>query len=421
MELQELLARKAALLAEVSRIAENCEGLDNESNVAQAAALNDERSRLTAKKAGLENQLEFVSSNIARLDDKITALTTSGVSKILAAIKNQRWYFFKNRPKIIFDRDTALIWANLHYFAYGKNGNTEEYNAKEIRALLTNVNAAGIDGYRDWRIPTPFELSRIIEDKACPYRAADVWKMMKATFWCVNANGSYRGKLLEPSVLNHNVLDMNRGVYVYGNWNYNVFVLPCSGALVPADYENSISAFNTVYSEAEKLQLALNIFLTNDLEPIFTDEAINEIFRQLYIVKPELQGQLTEVQGRIDELSAVEVISPDLDWRALRLKFDAEADSSPMRYAAEVRALTEFLLARLEVADLAELREELEGFRAEAVALERRAVSAKTLADLVAVRSEPRPPFELVVEALAAKVRAALVRRSESDGERAEG
>lgn len=40
---------------------------------------------------------------------------------LLDAIKKQRWYFFENNDKIIFDRDTGLIWTNLKKFSVQRN------------------------------------------------------------------------------------------------------------------------------------------------------------------------------------------------------------------------------------------------------------------------------------------------------------
>ena len=415
-ELQTLLEQKNLLIGKVRRIAETFEGTSNGEKV---AALNSQRAKLSAQRNNLQNKLEMLTGSLVDLDNEIQTLSKTGLERILDAIKNQRWYFFKNKPRIIFDRDTALLWANLQYFPYGKNGNSEEYSAREIKNLLTSVNTNGIDDYKGWKIPTPFELSRVVEDKTCPYHAPDLWKMMKAAFWCVNCNGNYRGKVLEPNLVNTSSLDMNHGVYVYGNWNYNVFVLPCTAAIVPFDYEDSISPYNPVYSEAEKLQMTLGIFLANDLEPVFNDAEVNEIFRQIYNVKPDLQEKLAAVQKQIDELSTVEKISPQLDWRALRLKFDAEADSSPIRYAAAIQALTEFLLARLDELQqpekLSALRAELEDFRAEAVELQNKILAAKTLAELAEIKSARRAPFEFVVEALVGKICATLTNLPEEN------
>ena len=38
------------------------------------------------------------------------------VEKILWAVKAQRWYFIENNPKILVDKNTFYIWANLEYF-----------------------------------------------------------------------------------------------------------------------------------------------------------------------------------------------------------------------------------------------------------------------------------------------------------------
>ncbi len=408
-ELQTLLEQKNLLIGKIRRVAEVYEGTSNGEKV---AVLNSQRAKLASQRNNLQNKIEFLAGNIVDLDNEIQTLSKTGFERILDAIKNQRWYFFKNKPRIIFDRDTGLLWANLQYFPYGKNGNSEEYNAREIKNLLTTINNNGIDDYKGWKIPTPFELSRVIEDKTCPYRAPDIWKMMKAAFWCVNCNGNYRGKVLEPSLVNPSSLDMNHGVYVYGNWNYNVFALPCSAAIVPFDYEDSISPLNTIYTESEKLQMTLGIFLANDLEPVFNDAEINEIFRQIYIIKPELQDKIAAVQNQIDELSKVEIITPQLDWRAVRLKFDAAADSSPLQYAAAVQALVDFLLVRLDELQqpekLSAIRAELEDFRAEAAGLQEKILAAKTLADLAEIKSTPRPPFDFVVETLVGKICATL-------------
>ncbi len=51
---------------------------------------------------------------------KLREIEGSGndVEKILEAIKNQRWYFIKNKPQILFDKNTGLIWANLHWLSF---------------------------------------------------------------------------------------------------------------------------------------------------------------------------------------------------------------------------------------------------------------------------------------------------------------
>ena len=91
----------------------------------------------------------------------------SDKNKILDAIQNQRWFFFKNKPNIIFERCTALIWANLDYFPYKIHGGPYSYNDAEN--LINSTNVKGIDGYENWTAPTPGELYGIAEDEKSPY------------------------------------------------------------------------------------------------------------------------------------------------------------------------------------------------------------------------------------------------------------
>ena len=60
----------------------------------------------------------------------------SGDEKILAAIKAQRWFFFENNDKILFDSRNALIWANLNLFPW--------WHKTSISALYANCR---IDHY----------------------------------------------------------------------------------------------------------------------------------------------------------------------------------------------------------------------------------------------------------------------------------
>ncbi|MBR0060118.1 MAG: hypothetical protein IJP68_01435 [Selenomonadaceae bacterium] len=73
--------------------------------------------------------------------------------QILEAIKNQRWFFFKNNENILFDRDTGLAWANSNHFQYGKNNNSNTYsndrNYAEVQALMMRINAIKFGGLND--------------------------------------------------------------------------------------------------------------------------------------------------------------------------------------------------------------------------------------------------------------------------------
>ena len=66
---------------------------------------------------------------------KLREIEGSGndVETILEAIKNQRWYFFKNKQKVFMDRNTGILWANLDYYPY----DVEYSNEREIKMAIS--------------------------------------------------------------------------------------------------------------------------------------------------------------------------------------------------------------------------------------------------------------------------------------------
>ena len=415
-ELQTLLSQKESLAEQLHRIAETCEGLENESNAARVAALNEEQLKLTALKNELQDKVSGLEKQLLEVSRKINELSGSGVDRILNAIKNQRWFFFKNKPKVLMDRDTALLWANLDYFPYGKDNNTKEYPSNEAQELINQTNSNRIDGYKDWKIPTNFELAKMIEDKTFPFHKGDNWFINDKRYYMI---------------LNEKTNWYDLYEYKIGTTFDTANLLPCSSAVAPKDYEENISPANKVYSEKEKLLMTLNVFVTNGLEPIFNDAAITELFRQIYIVKPEVQRQLTELQQQIERLNEVELISPKLDWLALKTKFDMGA-SSPVRYAESLKNLTEHLLDKFDdytaekaapldaliklsppnelVPNVKAVRADLESFREDALTLKESLLKSSSLMRLTEQLEDTRPPFDTVTEILTEKVRGVLLK-----------
>ena len=97
----------------------------------------------------LINKRDELQSNINSIDEMLD----SSIECILNAIKQQQWYFLANNPKILIDRDTAIIWTNLNYFHYGKNNNQSGYsnsnNYSEVKTFMLNINSENRDGFSD--------------------------------------------------------------------------------------------------------------------------------------------------------------------------------------------------------------------------------------------------------------------------------
>ena len=144
-----LTAQRDGLLKKIRAIEAACEGIENENNAKRVQKLNLEQAQYSAQRQEIAAKLAVVDGKLAAINAGIMELGGTGVEKILEAIKNQRWYFIKNKPKILFDRNTGLIWANLNTFNYvGKENNL--YNLSDVGDIINNYSF-GVDGFR---VPT---------------------------------------------------------------------------------------------------------------------------------------------------------------------------------------------------------------------------------------------------------------------------
>lgn len=282
----------------------------------------------------LVRQRDDLKKKLRELDN----LAETGTEKILNAIKNQRWFFFANNPKILMDRDTAITWANLDYFPYGKNNNQDWYSNSngyaEVKTLMSNINSESWGGFSDWKIPKPFELWKMIADKTFSFHTGNWWYIKDKYYWCVDYNGCFKSKHL-----------------YYGDStthieNNEVFVIPCSRFYVSNDYENNISPSNNYYTEKEKLQFTLNIFVQNELIPLFKDAEITQLYRKIFVDKPALLKQLAEIDAQIAESEQSQIrLTANFNYRPILAKYDVEAvNKSAIKYFDAVLSVTDELL-----------------------------------------------------------------------------
>ena len=386
----------------------------------------------------LQTDLQDLLKQKDALTEQLSLIPRFNDDKFYNAIKNQRWFFFKNKPNIIFDRDTALLWADLKSFP--EPTEHSRYQLSEVQYLIDKTNSNGIDGFKNWRIPRPAELWKMIADKTFPYKERDYWRIKDRWHWCVFYNGQYQSK----------DLDYSGETWALG-FN-SVCVIPCSEELQTTNYE--------FYAEYEKYQRMLDIFANNNLEPIFNDASVTGLFSQVYIVKPNVQKQLaalepkiSKVQVDIDAKRRAEeaerrrkaeeeakrkaeeqalAISPIMNLMAFKKKFDLQADTTPIRYSLSIINLTEYLLQAFNkyvaekadvlvelnkislspevVPNVKKVRADLKNFYNDALNIYSRLTGIGNLKDLDSVYKEVRPPFALVLETLIMKLQAVAVR-----------
>ena len=297
---------------------------------------------LKAKKESLEKKL----AEIEKL------CTEENENKILDAIKNQRWFFFKNKTKVLMDKKTGYLWANLDYFPYCKKGGENYYlDENELNNVIKGYDFSGM---KNFRIPNPYELWDMINDKTFPFQTGDRWNILYKYYWLVNYEGNIRSKDLDcegPT----NYLSYERS-----------YLLPCSDILVKdTSYAKDISNENKIFSDKEKAKFTLDLFIKNDLEPIFKPiydeegnptlynesegEEITKIYRKIYIEKEVIIEELKPIIEEFNKLISQSKISIDFNYEEFLEKYDVESiDKSIIKYYQAVQKWTTELIDKLD-------------------------------------------------------------------------
>lgn len=334
--LASLTTQRDGLLKKIREIEAVCEGIENENNAKRVQELNLEQAQYSAQRQEIAAKLAVVDGKLAAINAGIMELGGTGVEKILEAIKNQRWYFIKNKPRILFDRNTGLIWANLNTFNYlDKDGGY--YDSYKYLNDIINNYSFGVDGFR---VPTCYELWQAVADKKIPFHRNrdDCWTLLGNTYWACEYNGHIRSKNLNYDGATSNIS---------GN---SVALFPCSDYLIQnSDYQEKVNPDNPVYTEKERLQFTLDLFTKNELCPIFTDAEVTELYKKLYFEKPQLLEQLQELENQIKQLQTVTLLSSEFDYTALLAKYDIKAiDASLIKYYQAVQQWCRELMEKVD-------------------------------------------------------------------------
>lgn len=331
--------QREKVLEDIKNI-EVLEGIENANNSLEIAALNLEKSKVHSKINQLSDKLYGLRLQLDGINQKINNLSGSAIDKILEAINEQRWYFFKNKPKVLMDKYTGLLWANLNYFPYCKEGGySYSYDFSECTTILENLN---LNEFQNWRVPTSYELWYMIEDKTFPFKEGGFWKIKNYYPWFVYYNNQIKGKDLGCTSANSDI------------GNYDSCLLPCNDSITYDDYKENVSENNPIYTERERLQLTLNLFVDNDLWPVFNDENITELYKKIYLEKPKLLEQLSEIQSQIDEIeeqnkNKLKLLSAEFDYTKLLVNYNIdEINNSIIKYYKAVISWVDGLIERLD-------------------------------------------------------------------------
>lgn len=343
-ELENLKARQQELLDKIQEIEEQCQGIENEHNAQKLQELNKVQAQLIGNQNNLKQQLQSVQEKLKTINSEIDKLSSTATDRILEAIKNQRWYFFKNKPHILMDKTTGIIWANLDCFPWNKGENPNDkgymycYKFKEAEELLKKYIT---DNIPNWEFPKKQELIHFVEDKSCPFikENSSDYRLKGYKIWITIEKTPSNEKFM---VLNLDELknDENRD---------NAFLIPCSYHLIQNnEYEKNISENNHIYTEKERLRFTLDLFRKNELWPIFDDAEITDLYKKIYFEKPRLLQALSEVETQLAQCEEVKTISANFDYTTLLNKYDiASIDKSIIKYYEAVQKWIDELMEYL--------------------------------------------------------------------------
>ena len=343
-ELENLKARQQELLDKIHALEEQYEGIENEHNAQKMQELNKMQTQLIGSQNNLKQQLQSVQKKIKTINNEIDKLSSTATDRILEAIKNQRWYFFKNKQHILMDKTTGILWANLDCFPWNKGEDPNDkgsmycYEFKEAEELLKKYIT---DNIPNWEFPKKQELIHFVEDKSCPFikENSSDYRLKGYKFWITIEKTPSNEKFM---VLKLDELknDENRD---------NAFLIPCSYHLIQDnEYEKNVSENNPLYTEKERLQFTLDLFKENELWPIFNDAEITDLYKKIYFEKPRLLQALREIETQLAQCEEVKTITINFDYTTLLNKYDiASIDKSIIKYYEAVQKWIDELMEYL--------------------------------------------------------------------------
>lgn len=281
--MSDLCLEKEKIMLKIKEINKEHIDIESESNSNLILELRIKELSLLNEKDRLNQRLVSIEEELGKINKDVEELSTETVDIILKAMEEQRWYFFRNKPTILMDRDTGILWANLDFF---NNSINVEHKIDQCYKIIESLKLDDID---QWRIPEIEEVKKLVEDKNFPFLEGENYNIKNIRYYhCISRwNGG-----INLTDLKHTSFSSEKGEYG---------ILPCSHKYLN-EYDKNIS----VYKGKELFKCILNIFINNKLEPIFDDDRITKLYRDLYIERTNLINKVNELDMKINSLSIKE-------------------------------------------------------------------------------------------------------------------
>lgn len=339
----------------------------------------------------LDQNVQQLNEKKEQLQQKITVIEEQEPKqKILLAIGKQKYFYLKEYPNIIFDRDTSYIWpektinlSSIETELTGENLGDEN----EVSSLLSELKQVAYLKIQGWEIPAPFDFQSIIDNKtetnpnnlpSLVYQNNDMHFVFRMGGYNQNTILNKANRLLiidcpnfgssenynayhnaiESSCTPHKIIyqdkfepswaiesktsgEIGSSQFFLVNKSYaiNEYLLDPSFSKL-SDKEQEI----TLNKRSKKVQEDfLQVLIQNKFVPIFDNHKVYPLYELLLNDLPKLEEQLKEVNAELKTLNEIknqqrELLSSKFNYQEL-LKFNQfdcqEIDKSPIRFAHE--------------------------------------------------------------------------------------
>ena len=330
---------------------------------------------LADKKVGLQQQLDDIQ-------------VQNPQKKVLAAIAKQRYFSFKEKPSVIFDRESGYLWAEQWMNVVSRIKTVELTGAnladvEQVKRLVKELKSLDFLGFNGWDIPIPHDFKVILQDldNILPnfiYKdehtnwVFKVYNTLSLTllnrdnkllalhnwFPSMDTKESIKRTLAgyDTNIVAYKIISKNE---THSDWlvenrdagqlyNYQFFLVNKSLAIPLPALDPSFDKFPeeerkkiTAQRASQRLDNCLQIFLQNRLIPIFNDHTVVLLYDFLLNDLPKLIAELVDIEQQITQLQAIkaqqaELLSSQFNYRALLQfkNFDcADIDASLIRFA----------------------------------------------------------------------------------------
>lgn len=274
----ELADRKAVLEQTLYKLNEFIDGIEHpEVRQNLQGAVERERELLFRReKKEMERQqarvaIGAIDGELADLRRELKHKGQGKKQELLTGMKRKRWYFFKNYPLWVFDRNTGLLWPNLDYVELFFGPRVEVAKQVELHEL------------GNWSVPTYQDLKTAWEDRSFPFLNVN-YQVVCRKKW----QEEQRFQTEEGFILSSD--------FSYNTGDYSSYALyPCNRKYATDEFQPG--RHNRLYPDGlESERRLLQFFLDEHLMPFFEDEGQQEIFHKI-VRRRELMKQYGKLLG----------------------------------------------------------------------------------------------------------------------------